>query len=69
LVAKARAGLVVPPGDSAAFAKGLRALKSDGRRRADMGAAGRDFVLQYADAERLAIDYANLLPIPSASTG
>jgi glycosyltransferase involved in cell wall biosynthesis len=46
IVRQAACGLVVPPGDANALAEAIDALLADDHRRALMGAAGRNAILE-----------------------
>ena len=46
LIAHDRSGLLVPPGDAAALAVGLRTLMRDAPLRQRLGAQGRELVLE-----------------------
>jgi colanic acid/amylovoran biosynthesis glycosyltransferase len=60
-------GRLVPPGDSAALAAALRELlRLDVATRAEMGRAGREFVVEFADVHRETARLAALLAEVSA---
>ncbi len=53
-----RAGVVVQPEDPLALAEAILELKSDGPRRAEMGANGRRYALRHWDESRVLPEYA-----------
>lgn len=61
LLAAAGAGVAVPPDDPGAFVAALRALLDDPARRAELGAAGREWVVREASPEAVGRAYAALL--------
>jgi glycosyltransferase involved in cell wall biosynthesis len=70
IVANGETGLLVPPGDAAAFAAAVRTLLLDGDRRAAMGLAARRKVLREHDlpvaSARLAAVIAEFVKVPAA---
>lgn len=59
-VESAGAGLAVPPEDPDAFCAGLEQLLDAPARRAEMGSAGRDFVMRWASPDGVAASYEEL---------
>ena len=57
LVAEVGAGIVTPPGDADALADAVRTLVADPTRRAQLGAAGRQWVLDHSSWHRLVGDW------------
>jgi glycosyltransferase involved in cell wall biosynthesis len=52
IVRDGQTGLLVPPGDAAALAGALSALVTDPKRRACLGEAARELVLERYDAAK-----------------
>ena len=61
LVESARAGVFVHPSDPGAMAAVIRRLAGDRGRLAEMGRAGRSYVLRHYDRRILARSYLELL--------
>jgi colanic acid biosynthesis glycosyl transferase WcaI len=61
VVAEARCGLRIPPGDSVALADGVRRLVAGEVDLASAGAAGRDWVVRHRDRDDAIASYRNVL--------
>jgi colanic acid biosynthesis glycosyl transferase WcaI len=61
LLAAAGAGIAVPPDHPAAFVAALRTLVDDPARRAELGAAGREWVVREASPRAVGQAYADLM--------
>jgi glycosyltransferase involved in cell wall biosynthesis len=59
-IKRARAGLIVPPGDESAFVEGLERLLADPDMRERMGAAGRAYAEEHFDIRKIAGHFAAL---------
>ena len=59
-IKRARAGLIVPPGDESAFVEGLERLLADPDMRDRMGAAGRAYAEEHFDIRKIASHFAAL---------
>src|SRR5207253_9840 len=59
-IKKARAGLVVPPGDEAGFIAGLERLLADREMRDSLGASGRVYAEEHFDIHKIAGRFAAL---------
>jgi colanic acid biosynthesis glycosyl transferase WcaI len=62
-VAAAGCGIVVPPGADVAFVTALRSLLGDPRRRAQLAASGRRYVVETHDAAAVAGCYSSLIDV------
>lgn len=60
-VERAGAGIVIDPGNHAAFANVVAALLADGTRAAEMGAAGRRYAEATFDIERITDEFESVL--------
>ncbi len=69
IVARERAGAVVPPGDHAALAEAVGALLRDGRQRAAMGAAGRAYAERAFSLDAIADRFETVLAQAVAARG
>jgi len=59
-IERAGAGLIVPPGDEAAFVAGLERLLADPGLRDRLGAAGRSYAEEHFDIRKIASHFATL---------
>jgi colanic acid biosynthesis glycosyl transferase WcaI len=59
-IERAGAGLIVPPGDEAAFVAGLERLLADPGLRERLGAAGRSYAEEHFDIRKIASHFAAL---------